>query len=55
MIDATDVIIVILIMIALLGIAQWYHYKSRCDTMERQLDIMERRLRRIRMERMRNA
>lgn len=48
MIDATDVIIVVLIMIALLGIAQWYHYKSRCD-------IMERQLRRIRRERMRNA
>lgn len=26
MLDATDVITVVLILIALLGIAQWYHY-----------------------------
>lgn len=48
MLDATDVIIVVLILIALLGIAQWYHYKNKCDRMERQLS-------RIRRERMRNA
>jgi hypothetical protein len=48
MLDATDVIIVILVLVSMLGIAQWYHYKNKCDQMERQL-------RRIRRERMRNA
>lgn len=48
MLDATDVIIVILTLVSMLGIAQWYHYKSKCDRMERQL-------RRIRRDRMRNA
>lgn len=48
MLDATDMIIVILILVSMLGIAQWYYYKNKCDRMERQL-------RRIRRERMRNA
>lgn len=48
MLDVTDVIIVILILVSMLGIAQWYYYKNKCGRMERQL-------RRIRRERMRNA
>lgn len=48
MLDVTDVIIVILILVSMLGIAQWYYYKNKCYRMERQL-------RRIRRERMRNA
>ena len=48
MLDATDVIIVILVLVSMLGIAQWYHYKNTCDRLERQL-------RRIRRERIHNA
>lgn len=48
MLDVTDVIIVVLILVSMFGIAQWYHYKNKCDRMERQL-------RRIRRERMHNA